>query len=161
MFGPLLSRSLSELGLFTDAATGAPRGFFCFAGSEPSLDAFGAMVRAGVSALGILNEDGALVANLSYSDLRVVLPDRWGVLAIPVHRLLELECAGGFGASRKGGRMRGAVAVTPDASLGEALHVMVQHGLHHVFVAGGEDGRSPLAVVSTTDVMRLVLPRRE
>jgi CBS domain-containing protein len=128
-------------------------------GGTPALDAFGALLTRGVSALGILNENGQLIANLSASDLRVVLPDRFGVLAQPVHRFLALECAGGLGVTRGSGGVRktgGVITVRADATLEDAMRAIVAHGVHHVFVVS--DAQAPLAVVSTTDVLRLLVP---
>jgi CBS domain-containing protein len=137
-------------------------GVECVDGGTPALDAFGTMLARGVSAMGVLNEEGRLVANLSPSDLRAVLPDHFGVLALPVHRLLELQAGGGFGgyASRAGtagarARSRGVICVKADATLADAMKAIVGHGLHHVFVV--DDQQAPLAVVSTTDVLRLLV----
>jgi CBS domain-containing protein len=137
------------------------RGVECVDGGTPALDAFGALLTRGVSALGVLNENGQLIANLSLSasDLRVVLPDRFGVLAQPVHRFLALECAGGLGVTRGTGGVRktgGVITVRADATLEDAMRAIVAHNVHHVFVVS--DAQAPLAVVSTTDVLRLIVP---
>ena len=153
--GPLGSASLEDLGLVLSPDTLQPRGVECISGATPTLDAFGTMLARGVSALGILGEDGRLISNLSASDLRCVLPDRFGVLAQPVLRFLELEAAGGLGAPRRAGK-RGVVAVKADATLLDAMRAIVAHGLHHVFVV--DDQHVPLAVVSNTDVLRLLVP---
>ena len=156
--GPMANHSLEDLGLVLDAATMQPRGVLCCDDATPALDAFGMMLSRGVSALGVRSaETGALVANLSVSDLRTVLPDRFGVLALPVRAFLELQTAGGFG----GGRVRGhaapqLVAVRADATLADAMRAIVEHKLHHVFVI--DDQGAPLAVVSCTDVLKLLVP---
>ena len=130
---------------------------FCVDGDTPALDAFGALLARGLSAAGVVRSahDATLVANLSISDLRAVLPDRFGVLALPVHRFLELNVAGGLGASRAAGSPRGVVSVKRDATLEAAMRAIVAHRLHHVFVV--DDAGVPLAVVSTTDVLRLLV----
>ncbi len=185
--GPMAARSLEDLGLVLDPATLQPRcarpdgarrhalrahallvlthrawpqprhdlgsGVECVDGATPALDAFGVMLARGVSALGVLDAEGRLAANLSASDLRAVLPDRFGVLAQPVHRFLELQCAGGTSGAR---RARGAVAVRGDATLEEAMRAIVQLQLHHVFVV--DERGAPQALVSTTDVLRLLVP---
>lgn len=156
--GPMAGRSLEDLGLVLDASTTAPRGVLCCDEATATLDAFGMMLAHGVSALGVRSCDsGALVANLSLSDLRTVLPDRFGVLALPVRAFLELQTAGGFSGARVRGRAAPRlVAVRADATLTDAMRAIVDHGLHHVFVVDA-DG-SPQAVVSTTDVLRLLVP---
>lgn len=131
----------------------ATSGVLCVDGATPALDAFGALRAHGVSALGVLSDDGRLVDNLSVSDLRCVLPDRFGVLAAPLRCFLELEAVGAGAGGAHGAGPRGVVSVRPDATLLDALHALCAHGLHHVFVVDG-DG-APLAVVSTADVLRL------
>jgi CBS domain-containing protein len=156
--GPMANRSLEDLGLVLDSTTMEPRGVLCCDDATPALDAFGLMLSRGVSALGVRSStSGALVANLSISDLRTVLPDRFGTLALPTRAFLELQAAGGFG----GARVRGTAAprlvtVRADAALTDAMRAIVDHGLHHVFVVDA-DG-APLAVVSCTDVLKLLVP---
>lgn len=132
----------------------------CVDGATPSLDAFASLLRLGVSALGVVGDDGALVANLSASDVRCVLPDRWGVLALPVRRLLEQWCGAGWGVtSRHGGAARaagrGVIAVDRRATLRDAICSIVEHRIHHVFVV--DDLKRPTGIVTTTDVLRLLV----
>lgn len=153
-----LSQSVSSLGLVVDPDTQQPRGVECVQESEPALDAFGGVLRCGVSALGVLDARGSLVGNLSASDLRCVLPDRWGVLALPVARLLQLESSAAM--VGEGRKAQGAVTVTPQATLREVLEVLVSQHLHHVFVCehfAGVDLVRPLALISTSDILRALL----
>ena len=156
--GPMANKSLEDLGLVLDSATMEPRGVLCCDDATPALDAFGLMLSRGVSALGVRSAtSGALVANLSVSDLRTVLPDRFGTLALPVRAFLELQTAGGFSGARvRGHAAPGLVTVRADATLTDAMRAIVDHGLHHVFVVDA-DG-APLAVVSCTDVLKLLVP---
>ena len=167
----LMSRTVADLGLVY-IGRGQPKGVLCIGGSEPALDAFGAMMAAGMPCLGIVRDQGdgdddVLVANLSASDLRVVLPDRWGVLAQPVHRMLEMECAGGtarhvasHGGDSVSPQRRGVVSVSPTSTLHDTLALLVHSKLHHVFVIEPHE-RRPLAVISTSDILRAVLAREE
>jgi CBS domain-containing protein len=156
--GPMANRSLEDLGLVLDTSSKEPRGVLCCDDATPALDAFGLMLSHGMSALGVRSShSGALVANLSVSDLRIVLPDRFGVLALPVRAFLELQTAGGFGGSHvRGHAAPRLVTVRADATLMDAMRAIVDHGLHHVFVVDA-DG-APLAVVSCTDVLKLIVP---
>jgi CBS domain-containing protein len=140
---PIMVRTVSELGLMSrsNRVVGVWE-------NKPALDAYALMLEQRVSALGIFRDvDGKpiLVDNLSTSDLRVVLPDRWGVLALPVSRVIELVCS-----IRP--RPRGVVAVRPESTLYEALVLIVQCRLHHVFVTTAEGG--PMSVISTSDILR-------
>ena len=166
----VMSTTVADLGLVY-IGQGQPKGVLCVGGREPALDAFAAMMSAGVNCLGIVRDQGdgddnALVANLSASDLRVVLPDRWGVLAQPVHKMLELECAGGArhmtwrGGDSASPQQRGVVTVTPRTTLHDTLAILVHSRLHHVFVTEPHE-RTPLAVISTSDILRALLAQEE
>lgn len=172
--GPVLSRTLAELGL-------GAGGVACVAADEPALGAFARLSGLGASCVGVCDGGGALVAALSASDLRAVLPCHWGVLAMPVRPMLELQCGAGWGLlPRPGG---GAVTLRPGATLGDAVGLMVAHSIHHVFVRFirppsskrplaprrlthslalthpskvVDAEQAPLGVVSTTDVLRAV-----
>lgn len=170
--GAALNVSLSSVGLVASdppppvepagAAPPVPM-VACVAGSTPAIDAFGSMLRLGVSALGVVDDRGALAANLSASDVRCVLPDRWGVLALPVLRFLERSGWGGDAshhggcAARGGGATstRGAIAVGRHAMLRDAIRALVKHRIHHVFVV--DDINRPVGIVTTTDILRLLV----
>ena len=146
--GPLQHRSLGELGLVYSSDGVSPRGVECVDGATPALDAFGILSARGLSALGVVDDEGKLTANLSPSDLRCVLPDSWGVLARPLRSMLELQCCGGTG-------KRGLVVCMPDTCLLDAMKRISETKLHHIFVV--DSTGAPLAVVSTTDILRLFL----
>jgi len=48
------------------------------------------------------------------------------------------------------------ITVAPDASLVDAIGVMLRHRVHRVYVAADADAPVPAAVVTPTDVMRVV-----
>lgn len=57
----------------------------CVTADTPALAAFAALRREQRSALGVTaSPGGALLGNLSVSDLRGLRPERWGALALPV-----------------------------------------------------------------------------
>lgn len=74
-FDSMASTSLADLGLvYRGIADRVPRGVIRVDASAAALDAFELMAVHDVSALAIVDSAGKLVANLSPSDLRVVLP---------------------------------------------------------------------------------------
>ena len=56
---------------------------FCVAAEEPALHAFEEMVRLSLSAAAV-KSGNLIVGNLSASDIRGVLPDRFGALTLPL-----------------------------------------------------------------------------
>lgn len=80
----LAGASVASLGLGARRVEGV--------GAEtPALDALAAMRAARVSALAVLGEDGALIGNFSVSDLRSILAEHFGSLALPVGEFLARE----------------------------------------------------------------------
>lgn len=80
-------KPVSELGLVQgpDAVRSVPA-------SMPALSAFAYMHRHGLSGLGVTAAPGgALIGNLSASDLRGLTADRFGALALPVGAFLLLQ----------------------------------------------------------------------
>lgn len=70
------------------------RGVVCSRMGEPTHGVFAYMYASRVSAVGILNEEGDLVGNLSASDLRRIQPQHFSLLALPVgHFLSRLHSA--------------------------------------------------------------------
>ena len=130
-------------------------GVFTVSAEESALRAFDAMTRAGLSAAAVTRGDnGVVVANLSASDMRLVLPDRFGVLARPVADFLALGRA-------RGARPCSLVYCHRSTSLRAALATLVRGGLHHAFVM--EDGRDGsgegdlIGIVTLTDILRAIV----
>jgi CBS domain-containing protein len=90
----LLATPVSLLGLGTtsEAADGGavvPRPVRTISADAPVLAAFRAMADAGVSALGVVDASGALLANFSASDVRSLMPAHLSALSLPVAAFLE------------------------------------------------------------------------
>lgn len=155
---------VSQLGLVTHDVETVP-------GSTPTLAAFAAMHRSGLSGIGVTEAAGGpLLANLSISDLRGLTPDRFGALALPVGAFLLLQKGRGLRwedcltdqlpEAVREGRWSEALAsiplVTcgPEAALREAIGQLVDHKKHRVYIVDGE-GRA-IGVLTPTDVLRMV-----
>jgi CBS domain-containing protein len=99
----------------------------------------------GVSALGVVNDDGELKGVVSRTDLLHAavftqgetfrVPDR------PVEEIMKSP----------------ALQVSPDVDLTEAARLMLKEHVHRIFVTSGD---KPVGVVSTRDLMRAVREKR-
>ena len=168
---PGYGRSLAALGM-------ARGGVSTVAAATSALAALAQMEREGVSGLGVTAEAGGkLIATLSVSDLRGLVPERFGALALPVGAFLLLRPGSKTGftwedalldrlppaaaAGRWEEALAGAallVAVAPTATVREVVAVMVREGKHRVYVCD-EEGRA-VGVVTPTDVLHLVVADR-
>jgi len=156
----LLHARVDELGPLADASVEAlslagPDLFVFFVPS--TLSALRTLVELDehkLSAAGVVNDAGELVANVSVSDLRDVQVDKVGILALPVLEFLAVQA----GCRRP----RAPVAVLPSDSLRTVLERMVVNDVHHVYVVTGktekrreETVRRPTAIITPSDILYL------
>lgn len=106
-----------------------------------------------LSAAGVVNGAGELVANISVSDLRDVPADKLGMLALPVLEFLAVQA----GCRRP----RAPVTVTPASPLRAVLECMVAEDVHHVYVVNDDAPRRPVAVITPSDILYLFDSRPE
>ena len=117
------------------------------AGETKAVDAFARMHFECVSALGVCDASGALVANVSASDLRGLTPERLDALASDV-----LD----FVAGEERRKTAGEDATEPVTCLAsETVHDvvgrMVARRVHHVYVC--DEQRRPVAMITPNDVL--------
>jgi len=164
-----------RLGVLPRATLGsigaAPKHVVCVTTDETALDAYAAMLSAGLPAAGVLNapvqHGGVLVGALLLDDLRTVSADTLGCLALPVgalkHNVVWSSAAhrpsttdGPSPPSRRDVLMQRAalVALRPTDTLGEALHLLVAKKARAVFIV--DDASHPLGILTPTDVLRLL-----
>ncbi|KAJ9534800.1 hypothetical protein QJQ45_017234, partial [Haematococcus lacustris] len=88
LLGPAAQCSLAQLGLLPSG----PGHVVCLEPHVPTLLSLEKLLAAGVSGGAVVAADGsgALIANLSISDLRCIQPDQLGVLALPVAEFLAV-----------------------------------------------------------------------
>lgn len=138
---------------------------------------------SGVGIVASNDQNAPLLATLSASDVRGLTPDRFGALSLPVGAFLLLmhpestppggprsnkvtwedALLGQFPPPVAEGRWEDALAglrsqtvrCAPEASLREAVELMVRGGKHRVYVCDAT-GRA-VGVVTPTDVLRLVV----
>lgn len=125
----------------------------CVPAEMPTIAAFALMHNTDVSGIGILDEAGRLVGNISVSDLRAIrTADCFSRLSLPVHHF-----AGAAGLEpaplTPGGAAPQVVTVGLADSLATVMGKLVEHSLHRLYVADGAG--KPVGVVTITDVLRL------
>ncbi len=99
----------------------------------------------GVSALGVLNEEGELKGVISRTDLlHAAIYTHGETFRVPNRAVEELM-------------QSPALQVPPDAPLSEAARLMRKHHVHRIFVT---QNHKPKGVVSTRDLMRAVREKR-
>ena len=145
----------------------------------PAIEVFAEMQKKGVSGLGIVDDSGGLIANLSASDLRGIEPEHFGVLGLPVAEFLALLHATSyagfshvesqnrtnpfFAKMNEGGFRRAGpflIVARPDDSLRRVLQEITEHGVHRVYVCQA-DSMEPVGVITLTDILRLVCDAAE
>lgn len=150
----------------------------------PTLSALAKMHKAHVSGAAVVQHtpNGPLLGNLSASDLRGLTPERFGALALSVGAFLlykhpkygddsvvkgnltyEDALLDALPPEVKEGRwteaLAGAVQLvtcSESTTLGQIIELMVQHGVHRVYVCDPSTN-SPTGVVTPTDVLRWIL----
>lgn len=174
---PLMQRSLSSLGLVKNPV-------LTVSASMPVIVAFAYMQTENVSGVGIVagadcdeestsNQKDQLIGNLSVSDLRGVLPEQFGRLALPLgtyllehHGVLQWDdiLVGQVPSAVKEEKWadilpqvtkNNLLKCSPESILADIVVLMVEQGKHRVYVCD-EDG-SPVGVITPTDILRLLV----
>lgn len=145
----------------------------------PTLLAYEHMLSEGVSGAAVVADSGELIANLSLSELRCIQAEHFGALALPVGEFLALLhgtvyvgysfSSSGAAAhpffARGGAREQQQAASEKDIRLitcqvsttfQQLLDTLVEQHVHRVYVVDAQDHPRALAVITLTDVLRLV-----
>jgi CBS domain-containing protein len=116
----------------------------------PALKAFGMLIRDKKSSLGIVDEDGKLVGNLSVSDVRALRsPEAFASLLLGVDDFLRV--ARGPATPRGTGAV---VVVTAATTFLQVLESLTPKHLHRVYVVDAD--HKPVSIITLTDVLRCV-----
>jgi hypothetical protein len=119
---------------------------FCIAADCSGLRALVELDEIGLSAAGVVDAKGSLVATFCVADLRSIPADAMGLLALGV---LDLLCV------LQGGRSPPAPAtVSPTSNVRDVIECMVSERVHHVWAV--DETHTPLAVITPTDVLGLI-----
>jgi 5'-AMP-activated protein kinase regulatory gamma subunit len=168
-----LRKSLEELGLLQNG-----RSLVSVNAHEPMLAALAKMAKAGISGAPVVAADtGAIIANLSLSDLRALRSEHFGVLALPVAEFLALLHGTAYiGYSRMSSEHGNhpyfasqnsktkkptdiqVYAITRSTALIDTMRILSEHQLHRVYVCSQsvEGLKMVQAVVSLTDVLQYI-----
>ncbi|KAK9831404.1 hypothetical protein WJX81_001860 [Elliptochloris bilobata] len=144
----------------------------------PAVVALALMAEKGISGLGVVNARGLLIANFSISDLRTIVAEHFGAMALPVGEFLALEHgtefwgvdraelqtkpASMFASNRELRRRESAgcqvgqalVLATAQETFSEVLEKLVANRLHRLYVVDTE--LRPVGIVTLTDILRTV-----
>ena len=174
--GGMADASLRDLGLAAETAAHEKKKkkLIAVPPTTPAIEAFARMCDERVSGVGVLDDRGSLIANLSVSDVRCIQPEHFGILGLPAAEFLALlhgtSYAGFSGAGTpsdvisnpffakmfEGGfRKTGPylVTATPETTFREVLSSFLTHGVHRVYVCE-ENNKKPVDVVTLTDALR-------
>lgn len=174
--GGMADASLRDLGLAAETAAREKKKkkLIAVPPTTPAIEAFARMCDERVSGVGVLDDRGSLIANLSVSDVRCIQPEHFGILGLPAAEFLALlhgtSYAGFSGAGtpsdvisnpffakmNEGGfRKTGPylVTATPETTFREVLSSFLTHGVHRVYVCE-ENNKKPVDVVTLTDALR-------
>ena len=111
--------------------------------AAPLLDAAELMDSFDVTGLPVVAEDGGVVGVISQTDLVRAAASRhlWsGWPGLVVRHLMTSP----------------AITVTPETALDEAARLMEREHIHRLVVVGS-DGRTPVGVLSMTDLVRMIV----
>lgn len=169
--GPVAEQSLEQLGLLT----GKPP-VLSVSPHVPALLAYAQLASQQVSGAPVVTDSGELIANLSISDIRAITAEQFGALALPVAEFLAVEHGTAYlgysattssharhpffaSSNRSGGPAKGDIqlfTVKKDTTLRELLNKIVNEHIHRVYVVDNDDTPRVQAVITPTDVLRLV-----
>ncbi len=160
--GDLPRATLSDLQLL-------PKPVCCVGADDPAVEAFQAILAAGLPAAGVHNGAGhdAIVGALNLADLKGIVAEKLGVLALPVGEFLAVRFATVWASAHGMGVEAGGLArrdtllqqhtlvrAAPHDTFGQLLRLFVSKHARAVCVL--DDHSKPLSVVTPTDIMRVI-----
>jgi len=118
--------------------------------TDTALEVFRVLSMTGRSGLAIVDEDGALVANISASDMKLFIANpSFSLLQTPIIEYLNII------RRQKLKETVPVVIVKQHHTLAKVIRKLVATGMHRVFVV--DDEHKPIGVVSLTDIMQHVV----
>lgn len=161
--GPLRHQTLVELGL-------AYKTVVCVPAELSTVKSFACMLANQVSSVGVVSHErgGALVASLSASDLRGLLPQDFSALSLPVLEFLNSKAsAAGYHnckhAHANDWGLKGAEALkgvsiatcSPSSTFEEVIGQLSEGRLHRMYVVDANE--RPLGIVTLTDILKTLV----
>uniref|UniRef100_A0A7S0X0C9 CBS domain-containing protein n=1 Tax=Chlamydomonas leiostraca TaxID=1034604 RepID=A0A7S0X0C9_9CHLO len=176
--GPLSTKTVEELGLVSGRVE-------CIDPGTPAIEAMAAMSYKGLSSLAVVDPNGKILGNFSVSDMRTLMAEHFGALALPVGEFLAHEhrteyvafnrvraeeegIAGRAGhkfvvdrVARQRPRTPGEevgqelVLARPGQTLVSVMELLVARRIHRVYVVDEEE--KPVGIITCTDILRKLL----
>ncbi|PNH12790.1 SNF1-related protein kinase regulatory subunit gamma-1-like [Tetrabaena socialis] len=160
----VMDKTLEDLEIFEGSV-------FTVHASATALEAFHHMALDHKSCLGIVDNTGKLIGNVSVSDLRFLGPQHWGLLSLTVAEFSVVAAGKGPSPEEaiKGTRVAGAAdnkwsevlkvlplpTLKPSSTFGQLLETMAAQGLHRIYIT--DDDGKPVSIVTLTDVLREII----
>jgi len=136
--GPITIKTLKELELDCGPVLAIPAG-------KPLIDAFAHIVENKFLGLGVIDEKGKLVNNISASDVRGLTKETFWNLELSIEKNINLQ------------NKLPPVTCKAENTFGEVLKKIVDHKVHRIFVVN-EDNQ-PTNVITLTTIMKLLSPK--
>jgi len=140
--------TLSELGF-------KPKKVFAVKETALAIDAFKLMSEQKITGITILDNDGAIITNVSSKDLRNVLSDPhfFEMLQLPVERFVSDLKTKTF--LHDAETMYPKICCKFNSKFGEVLHKLAATRIHRIYVVEAND--CPVSVISLHDIILKVL----
>jgi len=135
LFAPHFETSIQDSGVLTYDIHTVPT-------TKIAIDCFRDIAFNHISAVGVINEDGILVDNLSARDIRLIMDDPQDTIQLPIGIFLEKKQVSGF------------VTCKADQSMRHACNLMMESLTHRVWLV--DDNGLPVGVLSLSDVVRYI-----
>jgi len=116
--------------------------------SDTLMKAFLTILSFNITGVAIVDQNGALVSNISASDLKGVTEATFYKLEAPIHQILLNHAT-----------KLPPVSCKPDATLGTLLSLFAKTGVHRVFVTN--DQNQPTAVITLTTLLKAISLRTQ
>jgi len=138
---PMLQRSLSELSLVT-TLRGGSHSLVIVPETFTALDTMQKMYHSKVNAVGIVDGEGRLIANLSTTDLRYLTRDKYTSVFLPVTLFLH---------QLQGQKAAKPITAHPSSIFDEVMLKVVAGKVKRVWVV--DEKEIPIGVVTLTDII--------
>jgi len=117
--------------------------------TDSAVDAFKKMITENVSGLGVVNEHGKLVENISLRDLKAVQHD--GRMMWRLHQSCKHFLEKVRNETPEERRPSHVICVTPKDKFSHVIQLSVNHGIHRIYVVDEE--KKPIGVISLKDIL--------
>eukprot|EP00471_Norrisiella_sphaerica_P013224 CAMPEP_0184503394 /NCGR_PEP_ID=MMETSP0113_2-20130426/51868_1 /TAXON_ID=91329 /ORGANISM="Norrisiella sphaerica, Strain BC52" /LENGTH=179 /DNA_ID=CAMNT_0026892887 /DNA_START=620 /DNA_END=1159 /DNA_ORIENTATION=- len=148
--GPTIDAKIEDLGLYDPK-----KGVVTVTSDTVAMDAFQKMFKDGLSCVGIVDNEGVMVGNLSVSDLRGLNADRFSNLTYGVSKFLKIAKALSRPyATVLNSRLNNlrALAMKQGGTFKELLDLVVKNRVHRAYVI--DDKCKPVAIITLSDILK-------